>query len=61
MGSGEAPRSMGKEQKTEPTQAQNMAVWHNFQSYDPEATGGGLGGAQYPQLVTYTLGVNLGL
>jgi hypothetical protein len=27
MGSGEAPRSMGKEQKTEPTQAQNMAVW----------------------------------
>jgi TonB-linked SusC/RagA family outer membrane protein len=42
-------------------QAQNLAVWHNFQSYDPEATGGGLGGAQYPQLKTWTFGLNLGL
>ncbi len=42
-------------------QAQNLAVWHNFQSYDPEATGGGLSGAQYPQLKTFTFGVNLGL
>jgi TonB-linked SusC/RagA family outer membrane protein len=42
-------------------QAQNLYVWHNFQSYDPEATGGGLGGAQYPQLRTFTLGVNVGL
>ncbi len=42
-------------------QGQNIAVWHNFQSYDPEAPGGGLSGAQYPQLVTYTLGLNLGL
>jgi hypothetical protein len=42
-------------------QAQNLAVWHNFQSYDPEATGGGLGGAQYPQLKTITFGLNLGL
>ena len=36
-------------------QAQNLAVWHTFQSYDPEATGGGLSGAQYPQLKTFTL------
>ncbi len=42
-------------------QAQNLAVWHNFQSYDPETTGGGLGGAQYPQLKTFTFGVNVGL
>jgi len=42
-------------------QAQNMVVWHTFQSYDPEATGGGLGGAQYPQLKTFTFGLNLGL
>jgi hypothetical protein len=42
-------------------QAQNLAVWHNFQSYDPEATGGGLNGAQYPQLKTFTFGLNVGL
>jgi TonB-linked SusC/RagA family outer membrane protein len=42
-------------------QGQNVAVWHNFLSYDPEATGGGLGGAQYPQLKTFTFGLNLGL
>jgi TonB-linked SusC/RagA family outer membrane protein len=42
-------------------QAQNFAVWHNFQSYDPEVTGGGLSGAQYPQLKTFTFGLNVGL
>jgi hypothetical protein len=42
-------------------QAQNLAVWDNFQSYDPETTGGGLGGSQYPQLKTFTFGLNLGL
>jgi TonB-linked SusC/RagA family outer membrane protein len=42
-------------------QAQNLAVWHNVQSYDPEAPGGGLGGGQYPQLKTFTLGLNVGL
>jgi hypothetical protein len=42
-------------------QAQNLYVWHNFQSYDPEAVGGGLAGAQYPQLRTFTMGINVGL
>lgn len=42
-------------------QAQNLVVWHTFQSYDPEATGGGLSGAQYPQLRTFTFGLNVGL
>jgi hypothetical protein len=42
-------------------QGQNLGVWHNFQSYDPEAIGGGLAGAQYPQLKTITFGLNLGL
>lgn len=42
-------------------QGQNLAVWDNFQGYDPEATGGGLAGAQYPQLKTVTFGINLGL
>jgi len=42
-------------------QGQNLIVWDNFQGYDPEAPGGGLTGAQYPQLKTITFGLNLGL
>ena len=42
-------------------QGQNLKVWHNFQGYDPEVTTGILGGAQYPQLKTITVGLNLGL
>lgn len=42
-------------------QGQNLKVWHNFQGYDPEVTTGILGGAQYPQLKTITVGMNLGL
>ncbi|HEX7846439.1 MAG TPA: SusC/RagA family TonB-linked outer membrane protein, partial [Chitinophagaceae bacterium] len=42
-------------------QGQNLHVWHNFQGYDPEITTGILGGAQYPQLKTVTVGLSLGL
>jgi hypothetical protein len=42
-------------------QGQNLYVWHNFKGYDPEVTGGALGGGQYPQLKTVTFGLSLGL
>jgi TonB-dependent starch-binding outer membrane protein SusC len=42
-------------------QGQNLGVWHNFSSYDPEIPTGALGGAHYPPLKTITFGLNLGL
>jgi len=41
-------------------QGQNLHVWHNFQSYDPEIQNGFIVGSHYPQLVTVTFGINVG-
>jgi TonB-linked SusC/RagA family outer membrane protein len=41
-------------------QAQNLHVWHNFLGYDPEVTTGNLLGSHYPQLRTFTFGLNVG-
>lgn len=41
-------------------QGQNLHVWHNFQSYDPEVHSGLIVGSQYPQLKTVTFGINVG-
>jgi TonB-dependent starch-binding outer membrane protein SusC len=41
-------------------QGQNLHVWHNFQGYDPEISSGVLIGAQYPQLRTFSFGLNVG-
>lgn len=40
---------------------QNLHVWHNFKGYDPEFSNPSVIGAVYPQLRSYTLGVNIGL
>jgi len=42
-------------------QGQNLYTWHNFKGWDPEVATGVLGGAQYPQIKTITVGLNLGL
>jgi hypothetical protein len=42
-------------------QGQNLAVWSKFLGYDPEVATGSLGGAQYPQLKTITVGIGIGL
>jgi hypothetical protein len=41
-------------------QGQNLGVWHDFSSYDPEIPTGSLGGAHYPPLKTITFGLNVG-
>jgi TonB-linked SusC/RagA family outer membrane protein len=41
-------------------QGQNLHVWHNFLGYDPEITTGNLIGSHYPQLRTFTFGLNVG-
>jgi TonB-linked SusC/RagA family outer membrane protein len=42
-------------------QAQNLKTWTDFKGYDPEVSTGVMQGAQYPQLKTFTFGVNVGL
>ena len=42
-------------------QGQNLQTWHKFKGYDPEVATGLLQGAQYPQLKTFTFGINVGL
>jgi TonB-linked SusC/RagA family outer membrane protein len=42
-------------------QGQNLATVTKFKGYDPEVATGILQGSQYPQLKTFTVGVNLGL
>lgn len=40
---------------------QNLHVWHNFQGFDPEFSNPVVTGAVYPQLRSYTFGLNIGL
>lgn len=42
-------------------QGQNLQTWHKFKGYDPEVASGLLAGSQYPQLKTFTVGINVGL
>jgi hypothetical protein len=42
-------------------QGQNLQTWHKFKGYDPEVASGLLAGSQYPQLKTFTFGINVGL
>lgn len=40
---------------------QNVHVWHNFKGYDPEFSNPVVTGSVYPQLRSYSLGLNIGL